>query len=65
MLVSNAKAELAVLEGAHLASMLDRCGHNKTWDQACSDCCSVWREEQIRSLAKQAAKYGFQLVPIK
>ena len=39
-----------------------RCGHGKTWDEECEACCSVWREEQVKMLNKQAAKYGFRLV---
>jgi hypothetical protein len=42
----------------------DRCGHGRTWDQECPACASVWREERVKDLHKQAAKYGFKLVPL-
>lgn len=41
----------------------DRCGHGQTWDQDCPACASVWREERVHDLNKQAAKYGFKLIP--
>lgn len=39
-----------------------RCGHGKAWEEECQDCNAVWREEQVKTLNKQAAKYGFRLV---
>jgi hypothetical protein len=62
-LIPNARATLAILDAAYEAAKIDRCGHGKTWEQECLDCNAVWREEQIRNLVKQAAKYGFRLVP--
>jgi hypothetical protein len=41
----------------------DRCGHGKTWDEECPACADVWRQEQVKLLRAQAAKYGFKLVP--
>jgi hypothetical protein len=55
----------AILQVEHDASLRDRCGHGKTWDQDCPDCASVWRADRIKDLHKQAAKYGFELVPTK
>ena len=40
-----------------------RCGHGKPWDEECADCNAVWREEQVKTLHKQALKYGFVLAP--
>jgi len=42
----------------------DRCGHGVTWDKDCPSCAAVWREERVKDLHKQAAKYGFKLVPM-
>ncbi len=42
----------------------ERCGHGKTWDEECPKCASVWRKERVADLTKQAAKYGFELVPL-
>ncbi len=39
------------------------CGHKVPWDQDCPACASVWREDRVKDLHKQAAKYGFKLVP--
>ncbi|MDE2101435.1 MAG: hypothetical protein KGL39_29580 [Patescibacteria group bacterium] len=44
-------------------SVPERCGHGKTWDEECSECNSIWRETCIADLAKQAARYGFRLIP--
>ena len=62
--VPSARADLAVLSAAHDAALIDRCDHGRTWDQDCDQCCAVWREEQVRNLVKQAAKYGFKLVAL-
>lgn len=43
--------------------MPDRCGHGKTWDEDCPNCAAVWRKDRVADLVKQAAKYGFALVP--
>ena len=63
-IIPNAKAELAILRAVYESERIDRCGHGRSWDQNCSECDAVWREDQIRSLVKQAAKYGFRLVPL-
>jgi hypothetical protein len=57
------RANLAVLSAAYNAANIDRCGHGKTWEEDCLECCAVWREEQVKNLVKLAAKYGFKLVP--
>jgi hypothetical protein len=62
--IPNAKATLAMLSAAYEADQIDRCGHGKTWDVDCAECCAIWREERIKDLVKQAAKYGFRLVPM-
>jgi hypothetical protein len=45
--------------------MPDRCGHGKTWDIDCDACAAVWRKDRVKDLTRQAAKYGFRLVPIR
>lgn len=60
----NAKAELAILSAAYESERIERCGHGKTWNQDCSDCNAVWRKDRIKDLVKQAAKYGFRLIPL-
>jgi hypothetical protein len=62
--IPSAKADLRVQRAAYEALIIKKCGHGKTWDQECSDCNSVWREDRIRDLVKQAAKYGFSLTPL-
>jgi hypothetical protein len=62
--IPSAKADLAVLSADYRAQQIDRCGHNLKWEIECADCNAVWREEQIKTLSKQAAKYGFKLVPL-
>ena len=62
--IPSAKADLAVLSADYEARRLDRCGHGKTWDADCPECCAVWREDACRDLVRLAAKYGFKLVPL-
>ena len=62
--IPSAKAMRAIENGAYEAGVLKRCGHGRTWQEECSDCNGVWREDMIKNLAKQAARYGFRLVPL-
>jgi hypothetical protein len=55
----------AILRIAQEAADLKMCGHGKTWKEDCPECCAVWREDRIKDLYKQAAKYGFKLIPIE
>jgi hypothetical protein len=51
----------------HIALHIDgrtECGHGVKWADDCPECASVWREDRVKELEKQAAKYGFRLVPL-
>ncbi len=60
--IPHAGPDAALLGAARAIS--DRCGHGKTWDEDCPRCVAVWREDRVADLVKQAAKYGFKLVPL-
>jgi hypothetical protein len=39
------------------------CGHGVAWAEPCAKCDAVWRQEAIAHLERQAAKWGYKLVP--
>jgi hypothetical protein len=43
----------------------EQCSHGLAWDVPCPACDEVWRQESIKHLEKQAAKWGMRLVPIE
>lgn len=63
-LIARARVGDARPLNAYARGLPKQCAHGRIWDAPCPECDAIWRAECIARLERQAAEYGFRLVPI-